>query len=317
MEKKQVIVFAGKAFRFLIFFLILDFLLGSIAEFIFFKQSTGKYARITYSMEKTNQDILIFGSSHANRHYVPSVFEKKMNLSCYNTGVQGQEILFHSVLQEIILARKKPKIIILNIDQNWLFESPHAYERLSDLHPYYSKYQFYIKPLIKIKSKSAQVFLNLKSYRQNSTIVHILKYFIAPQITLNGYNPLYEKMEVPLITNSDISIQKPAKIKKTIDSNFACALQNFIKIAKRNDITLFCTISPTLMGVEIENESISLIKQILKNDAIPLINFTNHPKFKGNYELFYDDTHLNNEGAILFSAFLTDSIVHRLMPNKF
>jgi hypothetical protein len=44
---------------------------------------------VTYSVEGTKADLLIFGSSRANRHYLPDNFEKRMNLSCFNIGQEG------------------------------------------------------------------------------------------------------------------------------------------------------------------------------------------------------------------------------------
>ena len=43
-------------------------------------------------MELTKADLLVFGSSRANHHYVPEVFEDSLKLTFYNTGKDGSGI---------------------------------------------------------------------------------------------------------------------------------------------------------------------------------------------------------------------------------
>jgi len=312
MEKKQFISFISKAIKFLLVFFLLDVSLGALAKYLFFKQSSGKFARITYSLEKVNSDILIFGSSHANRHYIPAIFEKKLNLSCYNVGVQGQRILFHSVIEEIIVNRAKPKIIILNIDEDWLFKSQEAYDRLSVLHPYYSEYTNIIKPILLLKSKVDYLILNLNSYKYNSTIVHILKYFLQPQYVQKGYNPLYGKL-LPTDVNLQLILkQNPIKESELIDVNFVNAFNRFIKTATTNNIKIFFVLSPKIDGPQIKNESSEMIKEIISKNNLPLIDFSSDKNFTRKYELFNDVGHLNNDGATLLSSLLSDSIYNKI-----
>ena len=54
---------------------IFDYSVGNILRYFYFKQESGMPYRTTYSIEKTTADILIFGSSRANHHYHPDVFE--------------------------------------------------------------------------------------------------------------------------------------------------------------------------------------------------------------------------------------------------
>jgi hypothetical protein len=317
MNKNQYALFTLKAIKFIILILIIDFFLGTIAQYLFFKQSSGKYARITYSLEKANEDILIFGNSHANRHYIPAIFQEKLNLSCYNAGVQGQEILFHSTIEEIITNRTKPKIIILNIDKDKLFKAPDSYDRLSDLYPYYSKYSNSIKPTLKLISQFEYLKMSLKSYRYNSTIVHIVKYFLNPQLTQSGYIPLSGKMTQSVVpAHSSINNQKNEPLNENIDINFVNALNRFIQIAKRNDINLIFVASPTINGLNASYKSGELFKEIIEKNSINFIDFSNDARFIGKYELFHDESHLNNEGARLFSELLSDSIYLKINPSN-
>ena len=143
---------ALKTLKFVIIFVITDFLFGTLASKLFFNQETGKYARSTYVIKKAKEDIIVFGSSHAHRHYVPEVISKKLSKTCYNAGADGQQLVYHNVLQKMILNRYHPEIIILNIDEEFLFKSNKSIDRLGDLHPYYFDFkdEVYIIKLLSI-----------------------------------------------------------------------------------------------------------------------------------------------------------------------
>ena len=93
---------------------ILDFTIGKTLRYYYFKESSGTHFRTTYAIEKTNADILIFGSSRANHHYVPAIFEDSLKMKFYNTGRDGNGIFFQLAVLKSILKRYTPKIIIFD-----------------------------------------------------------------------------------------------------------------------------------------------------------------------------------------------------------
>lgn len=304
-----------KLFQFIIVFFLIDLSLGFFAKEIFFSQKSGKYSRITYSIKKDSSDVLIMGSSHANRHYIPEIFEKKLGITSYNAGVQGQQIIFITALQEMILKRHKPKLIILNIDQDWMYESKEAYERLADLHPYYWDYKTELDPVLSLNTRFHTLKLLFRSYQTNSSIVHVIKYFLQPQEDFNGYRPLYTKMDKP--KPSDLSIvnfEIKTEESQRIDSNFIIMFKDFINNTKKNNIGLIFVISPHIShsyGGKV-NRSLELMKSIALKDNIPLIDFSNSKAFNEQYQLFNDPSHLNNDGAILFSNSLADILKEKI-----
>lgn len=77
---------------------ILDYSIGNVLRYFYFKQESGLQYRTTYSIEKTRADVLIFGSSRANHHYNPIVFENRLKQSYYNVGRDGNFIFYHSAV---------------------------------------------------------------------------------------------------------------------------------------------------------------------------------------------------------------------------
>lgn len=308
MEKEYKILFA-KLMKFIIVLLIIDFALGTGVKKIYFSQETGKQARITYSIKEALSDVLIFGSSHANRHYVPRVLEETLGQTCYNAGVQGQNIVFHSILQEIILERDRPELVILNVDSDWMYKSERAYDRLCDLHPYYWEFRDIIHPVLKLQSKLTDFKLFFKSYQYNSTIVHAIKYFFFPQNDYNGYLPLMkDNRQQGSLTNNKIPLVGRSQSNK-IDKNNVAAFCRFIRIAKQNNVRVMFVVSPTFYERDYSNDtSMELMKKIAHKENIPFIDFSNNPQFLSNNTLFYDGSHLNDHGARLFTKKVVEFI---------
>ena len=316
MIKSEFKVLFSKSLGFLFVFFLIDLSLGFIAKEIFFSQKTGKYARLTHSIQLDSSEVLIMGSSHANRHYVPDILEKELNMTCYNAGVQGQRIIFHTALQKMILKRHKPKFIILNIDESWLFESVEAYERLADLHPYYWDFKAELDPILSLHSDFHTLKLLFRSYQTNSTIVHVLKYYFLPQKDYKGYRPLNQQMKRPLSQKKELINSEMAKEEiQKIDTSFVNIFEEFINNAKINNVNLIFTISPHLYqanGLKV-NKSLELMKSMAFEHRIPLFDFSDDRTFIEQYHLFNDPGHLNNDSAILFTKLLADTIKVKIL----
>ena len=306
VEKIQYRLLIIKLFKFLIILLLFEFIVGGLVQWLFFNQESGKYARLNYTMSVANEDIVIFGSSHANRHFDPNVFENKLGLSCYNAGVQGQELLFVSTLFKILCERDTPKIIILNIDKNWLFYSQDGYDRLSEIEPYYSIFPNEIGDVLNRKGSFEKIKLMLKLYRFNSTIIHILKYKFFPQTDIKGYRPLIGEIKT---FNKDFSSDVNRYTKLIIDSNCISALEQIIEISKAKNIKLYTTISPYFYSTD-ESKNISYLKliEILNKNEIPIFNYLNDTSFCLKNNLFHDFSHLNKSGAKHFSEIVSNEI---------
>jgi hypothetical protein len=288
-----------------------------MARYAFFTQKSGKNYRITYSLEHTQDSILIFGSSHAVYHYIPKIFEDSLGLSCYNAGVQGQGILFTSTIEKIVLKRIKPKIIILNIDQYWLFKYNKLYDLLSDLYPYYYLHKDIIGKTLMYKSKYENVTLLSKLYQYNSTIAHIVKYKIKPQPSYKGYLPLRGQISMEDVEELNRLHASSNKYENEIDTVFVNALESFIKIGLDANCKIIFSVSPVVYNfLKPDNESFLLIQKIAKKHNIPILNYLRNAYFRGNYKLYKDKSHLNINGATYFSSIVAHDIKTLLQTEK-
>jgi hypothetical protein len=74
-------LFIKKILILLVIIALFDLMIGFLLNYLYFRQKSGLFYRATYAIEKTNADVLVFGSSRANHHYVPEVFEKRFRMS--------------------------------------------------------------------------------------------------------------------------------------------------------------------------------------------------------------------------------------------
>lgn len=295
-----------KTLSFVVVFLFIDLIFGNFAKILFESQRSGKFFRINYTIEHTNADILIMGSSHANRHFDPNVIQSKTGKNTYNAGVQGQKLVFQLALLRMISKRYQPETIVLNIDKNWLFESKEAYDRLSDIYPYYWSHRDVLSDIFQGSDRLIDLKLLFNSYRYNSTIAHITRYLVNPQSDIAGFRPLNRKMK-PADLNKCIDNQQTSY---ELDENFIEYFRRFIELTQNEGIDLVLIFSPEFCeSNSLDNESVKAMKQIALSEQIHLIDFRS-PKFTMRHELFQDPTHLNKDGATIFTNIVSDSLIH-------
>jgi hypothetical protein len=115
--------------------------------------------------------------------------------------------------------------------------------------------------------------------------------------------PLFQKIEPINSKMANEEIQK-------LDTSFVNMFEGFINNAKINDVNLILTLSPHLNqsnGLKV-NKSLELMKSMAFEHGIPLIDFSDDRTFIKQYHLFNDPGHLNNDGAIIFTKLLADTL---------
>src|SRR3984957_117097 len=180
----RVVVFLGAL-------ILCDFVFGMFSKIIFNSQKSGKYARLTYIVKADTSAIVVLGSSHALRHFVPDIIQDSLHEETFNYGTMGQKLLFNKAIYEIRARRSKPKMIILNIDADWFFDKHNQQDRMADLFPYHSIVGDIVFDNFSRKDRfiGHLKFLS-KTFPYNSTIVHVIKYKLKPQYDQRGYEPL-------------------------------------------------------------------------------------------------------------------------------
>lgn len=281
----------------------MDFLLGNLIYYLFQNQKSGNYYRTYEGIMNDTSKVFIFGSSIANHHIVPSELEKNLGLPSYNLGKDGMDIVYHYSALYMLTQRHKPEYVLLCVTPKEL-SCVEEHDRISEIFPFVVDFpelldsNLYNDKLLKLK------FLS-KIFPFNSKITTIIKgYFIKEKAdNQKGYVALSE-------SKSFVNLEKKITFSKdtSIDSLRLQSFNGIVNLTKENNIKLIIILSPYFNKDDTLTRSISIIKQRCENQNISFLNYLNDTSFVGHTELFFDEGHLNNKGAILLTQKISSQI---------
>lgn len=280
--------------------ILIDLAAGRVLRLFYFRQVSGLEYRTTYSMEKSKADILVFGTSRANHHYVPQVFENAFHQSFYNTGRDGESILYEYAVLKSALTRYTPKVIILDLLINEFDYDQDSYDRLSCLLPYYRSHPE-IRDVVDKMGPLEKYKLYSSIYPYNSSVLTI----IMGNRKNDGEKEL--KGYIPLSGASKVRIDTVRIEPRPLDSMKIQVFKNFIKECQVRGIRLFVVVSPELAPLN-NFRSIEIGQTVASQCGVPFFNYVQDSCFTGKPKLFYDRTHLNDSGARLFCTRLVNDL---------
>lgn len=281
---------------------ILDRIGGTVANHFYFTQTSGPFYRTTFAIDSTTAELLVFGSSRANHHYVPEPFVDSLKISFYNTGRDGNYLLFNYAIFQSVIKRHKPEIIILDINPGDLNFDKKEYDCLSSLLPYYSSHPE-IRKIVEMRGPYEKYKLLSAIYPYNSSLLTIaignLEYNKKRNADRKGYVPLFNQLK-----DTSVTIIHE---KKEIDSVKFSILQSIMRTCKLNNIRLINVISP-VFDMNDQGNTSKVVKDMAERYDAEFFDFSQDILFNQNPSWFQDVTHLNNEGATRFSAILAGLI---------
>ena len=303
---KMIIRFFLKLLLIASVILVCDRGVGTILKLFYFRMESGENYRTTYSIDSTTADILVFGSSRANHNYVPDIFEDKLHNTFYNTGRDGNYVLYNYAIFKAITGRYNPRLIIIDIRPEELAYSAIEYYRLASLLPYYQSHPE-IRRIVDYRSAFEKVKHVSAIYPYNSLILRIamgnLKYSDKEEPSTKGYVPI-----VKIMKNKTIDTLKINAF--IIDENKILALKDIISICKRKNIELVFVFSPVWSIIQ-NTFCSSIISDLCYENGIRYVDMSNHETFISNPRYFADISHLNDEGARVFSTILATTQIER------
>jgi len=303
---KQLLKFFGKSLMLLVVLFVLDRGIGAWLEHIFFKQSHGDDYVSLYLMQKANADVLVMGSSRASHHYKSNMMEQGTNMSCFNGGRDEMNIIYTAATLPIVCDRHAPKVLIVEMlptDLSLSKDMDIVYQRIATvLLPFLYKYPQLSGTIALAPDHDVFKAKVSHMYPYNSTIGSSIQnaFTHLGHKTINGYEPLngtidsagYKK---PLWSNYPDSTLPLSKV----------AIEKYrevIELSKKNHIRLITVVSPFYFPFDFSNNtSFATIKKMTKDNNFELYDFSHDPKFLNMASLFYDDVHLNDSGATLFT----------------
>ena len=294
----------------LLLFLFTADRLGEKILYSFFSNAKYNQSReINYILNEVKSDVLIFGSSRASHHYIPSIISDSLKLSVYNCGHDGQCIYYHYCLLKMIKERYLPEIIILDLFYSELFVSANAnLENIKLLTPFYGNDED-LDSLINSISPFEKYKMTSKLYRYNSKLTDIFidNFIKTDQNWENGYVPIFDEMKT-------VKYLKFSSVEQIVEQGKISYLEKFITFCKENNIKLLLCVSPVHYICE-DKEGFIPAQKIAEKHDVPILDHYCNSSFSKNNSLFKDETHLNHNGATIFSSIIRQEIKSYLTDN--
>lgn len=281
--------FLLKSFLFFAIVAIIDILSGKLFAYLVEHSKGGDNWRNNYICDSVNDDILVFGSSRAFRHYNPVIFSDSLNMTCYNCGQDGNGAIFNEARYQLILQRYRPKVLIYDIFPEFdLLEGEDNHKYLKWLKAYYDRTG--IPEVFESVDDTEKYKMLSQMYRYNTNCIQIISDYLHPLHSkgINGFRPLDEEFDTMKVRKDEIKPETPV-----YDSLKISYINKMIK--KSIDTKIIFVVSPFWNGAD--TKPYQAIRDICREKNIPFIDFSNNPKYVHNNAYFRDGAHLNARGA--------------------
>lgn len=280
---------------------VLDVLFGVACQYMNDHSKGGGVKSRYYVCKESNEDVLIFGSSRAKHHYVPDIIEDSLDMSCYNTGEDGNGIILCYGFLKMITQRYSPKMIIYDVTGFDMYEDDNI-KYLDLMKPYY--YEPGIDSIFWAVDPKTRYMMLSNLYRYNTSCLRVLGNFLYPITNYpKGYLPSYKTMDY----EPEIKEVK----QRNIDAVKIHYFEEFVKLAKSNDIVLICCVSPSYKA-PLDDSYYNIVKQICESFDITFLYYGANPEISYDKLYFGDKIHMNHTGAIKY----TGELVSWIKKNK-
>lgn len=277
---------------------IADLLFGMFTRWYFgSRHLPGDYETVDYLLKKSTDDVIIVGSSVALNSVNPAVVADTIPVTMWNGASNAQSMGYFEVLIKSAFRRHKPKLLLLGLRYDETLTDPRG-NRSSFLIPYYHTGYPEIDKFLEDVPPLERCMLHSSLYRYNSVWLRIL---------LNHFIKVGEKGVCGFIGKPVPSVQ-PELIESTVnnarsDKSTTECFRRILDYCKSENIDVVVFFPPQYYDFNGErivshDELLSIcnLHGITTYDVLYDTFWTQHP------ELFYDNRHLNVEGAKIFSS---------------
>lgn len=297
---KKVIIYI---ISIIIILFIADFFLGICSRYyIKNHQLTGRYKPLDRLIKEVDTDIVLIGNSAILNSLDPQILEDSLSMTCYNGGIIGQGIEFSETIIDCILQRHTPQMIILGLRPEEM--GGNIGEGIYDvLKPYYKMGYTSIDNHFNHTEGIERILINSNLIRFNTIWVRVLLYMLFDNTIYqdNGFMPMEVPQALPIkkIMNG---FEEPVKEKLN-------CIERIIRKCNAKKIKIVICFPPTLI---IFNQNtlpcVNTVYDLCKENNVPCFIDYNNYYFLNHPELFYDNGHVNKNGANQYSHLIAKKI---------
>jgi hypothetical protein len=252
-----------------------------------------------------NKELIVLGSSRGVGNILTGQLQQETGLSSFNLSYQGSNIEFHDfVFSTVLKYNHPPKKLILCLDSPYAFFKAKALDfPLSSLRPF-AKYNYINNELI---------------HRGENSVLSKLFYLGRINKTNFSFKKKQQRLSNPLNQYGSMPLVKMSKRNETLlfDNNLIDydtvvessskleAFKHIQRLCKENNIELICVFPPNF---RVFNYGfLKRFKLLLTAENSFFVYNLEQDSYKNSY-YFYDNAHLNIEGAKIFTTELSTFI---------
>ena len=273
---------------------LIDVLTGAVFSRLTRLARGGETARNEYICNGTHEDILVLGSSRAIHHYNPAIISDMTGLTCYNCGQDGNGAILNYGRYHLIAQRYRPQVVICDVMPEYdLLQGEDNRKFLGWLRPYYDREG--IAAIFERIDRTEKVKMMSQMYRYNSRFIQIVSDCLhpVPDDGNNGYKPIDGSLDRMKVDSAGEAIV----YRQATDSVKLYYLGKLMDEAAAS--RLIMVVSPCWNGMD--TTVLQPLKLLCHQRGIPLLDFSNDPKYVHADGFFIDAVHLNAVGADEFS----------------
>lgn len=269
---------------------------------------SGQTVKNNYRIMRIDYDIVIVGSSRTSHHYNTSLLVDSINeytnqqYTVYNAGIDGQFLNSSCMVIESMLSRYTPKMIVLDIEDLGLKYENGKKMKNSYLYfnaPYYNKTQV-VKRYFDELGWKEHIMVKSRMFRFNDKVFRVGESLLKSG---TGPNDGYEPLLGTSIDTTEIKRNEPSK-EMVVDAYSENNIHRVLQLCKDKSVHLVLVSSPRFRPKG-DNE---LIRSLSQKYDVPYIEIYNTELFNSHPNWFKDASHLNNDGAIIFTQLFFEEL---------
>ncbi|WP_143962624.1 SGNH/GDSL hydrolase family protein [Litoribacter populi] len=288
-------------------FVALDQVVGSLLLNLLEKSPDGRYYKTRYSLEEADEEIIILGSSRAEGNYSPVVLEENLGVDVWNAGRGGQGLPFWAAMNSGILARHKPELVIINVENDFLKVQPNdqSYERAAGiLRPFYGRHKA-VQNFVDLVSDKEGLLLESNLYAFNSSFYYMLRPYLFKGIDGKLEDKGWKPQEGTLV-GKDI----PERVineddEDSLDPEAIRIFEELVTQLRDKGSKVVLTVSPDYNKKVVTTPTLEYLEDM---EGVHLLDFSNDEFFTQNPEFYTDPIHLNKQGAMAYSKRLAEEL---------
>lgn len=298
---KRFLLFLLKVGLFFLALIVVDRALGKAFAYMGEHAKGGYVGHHVYVTDKTNEDILIFGSSRAIHHYNPQIITDSLGMTCYNCGQDGNGIVLFYGMWHMIKERYQPKKIIYDINTSFdLYEGESNQKYLGWLRMDYNRPG--VKQVFNAVDPTEKYKMLSMLYRYNSKFMQIITDYVHPIFGIEGNGFLPLKGELDKMKVRDENTEKSTDEK--VDSLKLSFINKLIDETEGGDLVFVASpkwYKPNAVDYK-------PIIEICERRGVKFLDFSADEKYVHQNEWFKDGTHMNARGADEFTKDLINKL---------